>query len=69
MVYIMAHEYGHHIQYCRGDADYNEEEAKRFAKEAMSKWPDFEPLDKKELFDECFYFCKSFFYTKTKYFK
>lgn len=49
----LAHEYAHHIQYCRGDAEYNEEEAERFAKEAMSKWPDFEPLDKKELFDEC----------------
>ena len=49
----LAHEYGHHVQYCRGDADYNEEEAERFAKEAMSKWPDFGPLDKKELFDEC----------------
>lgn len=49
----LAHEYGHHIQYCRGDADYNEEEAERFAKEAMSKWLDFEPLNKKELFDEC----------------
>ncbi|MGE4501221.1 MAG: hypothetical protein AB7C96_12805 [Hydrogenovibrio sp.] len=49
----LAHEYAHHIQYCRGDAEYNEEEATRFAKEAMSIWPNFEPLDKKELFDEC----------------
>lgn len=49
----LAHEYGHHVQHCRSDAEYNEKEAERFAKEAMSKWPDFEPLDKKELFDEC----------------
>ena len=49
----LAHEYGHHIQNCRSDAEYNEKEAERFAKEAMSKWLDFEPLNKKELFDEC----------------
>lgn len=34
----MAHEYGHHIQYCRGDAEYDEEEATKFAQEAMEKW-------------------------------
>lgn len=34
----MAHEYGHHIQYCRGDAEYNEEEATLFAQEAIEKW-------------------------------